>query len=95
MQPPSAEPTPGSATGPGAYSPQAPAEVAGDRVASDPTVTVKEVLAALRSAAPGADVTNVLGRPATWETLFTGLVALMLRKGLISEEELLEEWKKS
>jgi len=57
-------------------------------------LTVRTILAALRAASHGADSSDLLGRHAKWEAMTAVVLAILVRKGLITEEELLEEMRK-
>ena len=60
----------------------------------DAGLTGRDVVAALRAAGHGVDPTEILGSHARWETMMATVLSLMLRKGLITDEELAEELKK-
>jgi type IV pilus assembly protein PilB len=53
-----------------------------------------DLLAALRAASHGVDSTDMLGETLRWEKVMAAVLALLLRKHLILERELLEELKK-
>jgi type IV pilus assembly protein PilB len=57
-------------------------------------LTAKDLLAALRAAAHGVDATDAFGENMRWEKMMAAVLALLLRKHLILERELLEELKK-
>jgi hypothetical protein len=57
-------------------------------------LTARDLVAALRAVAPGADATEILGEKVSWEPLFAALLALLLRKHLIADWEFVEEYKK-
>jgi hypothetical protein len=57
-------------------------------------LSAADVLAALRAAAHGVDSSDVLGENLRWEKLMAAILALLLRKHLVLERELLEELKK-
>lgn len=58
-------------------------------------LTGRDLVAALRAAAHGADVKEILGENPRWEALFSALLSVLLKKHLITDQELLEELKKS
>jgi type IV pilus assembly protein PilB len=57
-------------------------------------LTARDLIAALRAAAHGADAREILGENARWEAMFSALLALMLKKQLIADWEFVEEYKK-
>jgi type IV pilus assembly protein PilB len=61
---------------------------------SEQDLTSKDLLAALRAAAHGADAAEILGDNLRWEKMMAALLSLLLRKHLILERELIEELKK-
>jgi hypothetical protein len=70
---------------PGSRVPAAPKE---------PEASARDVVAALRAAARGADVREVLGENPRWEQMFAALLAILLRKGLLTDREFLDELEK-
>lgn len=60
----------------------------------DPTLTARDLVAALRAVAHGADASEVLGNNVRWEAMFAALLSLLLRKRLIADWEFVEELKK-
>jgi len=56
-------------------------------------LTAADVVAALRAAAHGADIKDVLG-DARWEKVFAALLSLLLKKHLILDREFIDELKK-
>jgi type IV pilus assembly protein PilB len=56
-------------------------------------LTTRDLVAALRAVANGADADEAIGN-ARWETLFAALLSLLLRKQLISDWEFVEEWQR-
>jgi type IV pilus assembly protein PilB len=70
----------------------------GARRRSEPSpsddLSAMDLLAALRAAAHGVDSTDVLGENLRWEKMMAAVLALLLRKHLILERELLDELKK-
>jgi len=74
----------------------APVEVAPAVEAAPPSdrLTARDLLAALRAAAHGADASEVLGENVRWEAMFAALLSLLLKKHLIADWEFVEELKK-
>jgi len=60
----------------------------------DEQLTARDLVAALRAAAHGADASEVLGKDVKWERLFAALLSLLLKKHLISDWEFVEELTK-
>lgn len=56
-------------------------------------LTTRDLIAALRAVAGGADAAETLG-DARWETLFAALLSLLMKKQLIADWEFVEEWQK-
>jgi len=71
-----------------------PRELVDEHLTGEGGLTVRDILAALRAAAHGVDSTETLGRHAQWEAMMAALLAILVRKGLITEAELLEEMRK-
>jgi type IV pilus assembly protein PilB len=57
-------------------------------------LTARDLAAALRALAHGADAREILGENVRWEALFSALLSLMLKKHLIADWEFVEEYKK-
>jgi type IV pilus assembly protein PilB len=57
-------------------------------------LTARDLIAALRAVAHGADATEILGNEVHWEPLFSALLSLLLKKHLIADWEFVEEYKK-
>jgi len=57
-------------------------------------LTARDLVAALRAVAHGADATEILGDKARWEPLFAALLELLLKKHLIADWEFVEEFRK-
>ena len=55
------------------------------------TLTARDLVAALRAVASGADAGALLGDDVRWETMFAALLSLMLRKQIIADWEFVEE----
>jgi type IV pilus assembly protein PilB len=69
------------------------AEAAGTTPSED-HLTARDLVAALRAAAHGADASEVLGADVKWERLFASLLSVLLKKHLISDWEFVEELTK-
>jgi type IV pilus assembly protein PilB len=61
---------------------------------SDEVLTARDLVAALRAVAHGADATEILGENVRWEAMFAALLSLLLKKHLIADWEFVEEYKK-
>jgi type IV pilus assembly protein PilB len=57
-------------------------------------LTARDLVAALRAIAHGADGSEILGEKARWEPLFAALLELLLKKHLIADWEFVEEFRK-
>lgn len=57
-------------------------------------LTARDMVAALRAVAHGADATEVLGENVRWEAMFAALLSLLLKKHLIADWEFVDEYKK-
>lgn len=57
-------------------------------------LTARDLIAALRAAAKGADASEVLGDNARWEAMFAAVLSVLLKKHLIADWEFVEELKK-
>ena len=68
---------------------EAPASVAAE------ALTARDLVAALRAVAHGADASEILGENVHWEAMFSALLSLMLKKHLIADWEFVAEYKKS
>jgi len=80
-----------------AVSPQAPTAKAPSLAPpSSPgnELTARDLVAALRAVAHGADASEILGKDVQWEALFSALLSLLLKKQLIADWEFVEEYKK-
>jgi hypothetical protein len=56
--------------------------------------TARDLVSAMRAVAHGADASEILGTEPRWEAMFSVLLSLMLRKGLIADWEFVEEFRK-
>jgi type IV pilus assembly protein PilB len=57
-------------------------------------LTARDLVAALRAVAHGADASEILGDKARWEPMFAALLELLLKKHLIADWEFVEEFRK-
>jgi len=57
-------------------------------------LTARDLIAALRAVSHGADASEILGNDVHWESLFSALLSLLLKKHLIADWEFVEELKK-
>jgi len=69
-------------------------EEAATSVAAE-ALTARDLVAALRALAHGADASEILGQNVRWEAMFSALLSLMLKKHIIADWEFVEEYKKS
>lgn len=58
-------------------------------------LTGRDLVSALRAVAHGADASEILGREPRWEAMFSALLSVLLRKGLIADWEFIEEFRKT
>ena len=87
---------------PGAKQPSRPDATAhersGDAPAAEPVVsdqlTARDLVSALRAVSHGVDASEILGTEPRWEALFSALLSILLRKGLIADWEFIEEFRK-
>ena len=71
-----------------------PATEAPEAVRAAEGLTARDLVAALRALAHGADASEILGENVRWEAMFSALLSLMLKKHLIADWEFVEEYKK-
>jgi len=57
-------------------------------------LTARDLVSALRAVAHGVDASDILGTEPRWEAMFSALLSIMLRKGLIADWEFVEEFRK-
>jgi hypothetical protein len=57
-------------------------------------LTARDLISALRAVAHGVDASEILGTEPRWEAMFSALLSIMLRKGLIADWEFVEEFRK-
>jgi hypothetical protein len=84
---------------PGAKQPSRPdATSKGAAPAAEPIVsdqlTARDLVSALRAVSHGVDASEILGAEPRWEALFSALLSILLRKGLIADWEFIEEFRK-
>lgn len=60
----------------------------------DEGVTARDIVAALRARSHGADASEILGPDPRWEAYFSALLGLLLRKGLLTDREIVDELSK-
>jgi type IV pilus assembly protein PilB len=57
-------------------------------------LTARDLVSALRAVAHGAEAGEILGSEPRWEAMFSALLSILLRKGLIADWEFVEEFRK-
>lgn len=57
-------------------------------------LTARDLVSALRAVAHGADASEILGSEPGWEGMFSALLSILLRKGLIADWEFVEEFRR-
>ncbi|HXN30734.1 MAG TPA: hypothetical protein VN894_02690 [Polyangiaceae bacterium] len=57
-------------------------------------LTARDLVSALRAVAHGADASEILGAEPRWEAMFSALLSILLRRGLIADWEFIEEFRK-
>jgi type IV pilus assembly protein PilB len=57
-------------------------------------LTARDLVSALRALSHGADASDILGTEPKWEAMFSALLSILLRKGLIADWEFVEEFRK-
>jgi len=60
----------------------------------DEGITARDLVSALRARAHGADASEILGADPKWEGFVSAIVTILLRKGLMTDKELVEELSK-
>ena len=81
-------------------SPDAPGADEPAAAATSPTpglsdqLTARDLVSALRAVAHGVDASEILGAEPRWEAMFSALLSILLRKGLIADWEFIEEFRK-
>ncbi len=57
-------------------------------------LTARDLLSAMRAVAHGAEASDILGTEPRWEVMFSALLSILLRKGIIADWEFVEEFRK-
>jgi type IV pilus assembly protein PilB len=57
-------------------------------------LTARDLVSAMRAVAHGAEASDILGTEPRWEVMFSALLSILLRKGLIADWEFVEEFRK-
>ena len=57
-------------------------------------ITARDIVSALRARSHGADASEILGADPKWEAYVAALLAILLRKGLLTDRELVDELSK-
>ena len=57
-------------------------------------LTARDLVSAMRAVAHGADASDILGSQPRWEAMFSALLSILLRKGVIADWEFIEEFRK-
>ena len=57
-------------------------------------LTARDLVSALRAVSHGVDASEILGTEPRWEAMFSALLSILLRKGLIADWEFIEEFRK-
>jgi type IV pilus assembly protein PilB len=57
-------------------------------------LTARDFVSALRAVAHGAEASEILGAEPRWEAVFSAVLSILLRKGLIADWEFVEELRK-
>ena len=57
-------------------------------------LTARDLVSALRAVSHGVDASEILGSEPRWEALFSALLSVLLRKGVIADWEFIEEFRK-
>jgi type IV pilus assembly protein PilB len=78
---------------PDSAAPERPREDAPAPALSD-QLTARDLVSALRAVAHGVDASEILGAEPRWEAMFSTLLSILLRKGLIADWEFIEEFRK-
>jgi len=80
---------------PGKKSPSKPdVEQSRPREAFSDQLTARDLVSALRAVSHGVDASEILGTEPRWEAMFSALLSILLRKGLIADWEFVEEFRK-
>jgi type IV pilus assembly protein PilB len=81
-----------STPGIGAESRPSPKALPGEEISDQ--LTARDLVSALRAVAHGVDASEILGTEPRWEAMFSALLSILLRKGLIADWEFVEEFRK-
>jgi type IV pilus assembly protein PilB len=57
-------------------------------------LTARDLASALRAVSHGAEATEILGMEPRWEALFSALLSILLKKGIIADWEFIEEFRR-
>ena len=57
-------------------------------------LTARDLLSAMRAVAHGAEASDILGAEPRWEVMFSALLSILLRKGIIADWEFVDEFRK-
>jgi type IV pilus assembly protein PilB len=57
-------------------------------------LTARDFVSALRAVAHGAEAGEILGAEPRWEAMFSALLSILLRKGIIADWEFVDEFRK-
>jgi hypothetical protein len=89
-------PAPGGGAKPKAEAEEQPSEqpAVSEPPAVSDQLTARDLVSALRAVAHGADASEILGTEPRWEAMFSTLLSILLRKGLIADWEFIEEFRK-
>ena len=68
---------------------------AGSAEKGEQQLTARDLVAALRAEAHGADASDILGDDVKWESMFAALLSVLLRKHLVADWEFIDELKKN
>jgi len=66
----------------------------GEGGAMSDQLTARDLVSALRAVAHGVDASDILGTEPRWEAMFSALLSILLRKGIIADWEFIEEFRK-
>ena len=72
----------------------AKADSPGPEVVVSDQLTARDLVSALRAVSHGVDASEILGTEPRWEALFSALLSILLRKGIIADWEFIEEFRK-
>jgi type IV pilus assembly protein PilB len=81
-----------STTGTAGEAPPSQKALPGEEISDQ--LTARDLVSALRAVAHGVDASEILGTEPRWEAMFSALLSILLRKGLIADWEFVEEFRK-